>query len=114
MSQDQTPQPAEQDETQQRGTLNLRSQNAKTSYANLALITTTPEEVVLNFGVNITPVTQAREVNVEVTDRIIMTYPSAKRLAVTLSNVIQRYESQRGVIDIGRQAGGAPAPGDAR
>ena len=51
----------------------------------------------------------------EVTDRVIMSYPSAKRLAITLSNVIQRYESSRGVIDVGRQAassGGAIQGGE--
>jgi aromatic ring-opening dioxygenase LigB subunit len=104
------PQGAEGD-AQQRGTINLVAQNAKTSYANLAVLTTTPEEVVLNFGINVTPMTQDRKVNVEITDRIIMSYPSAKRLAITLGNVVKRYEEKVGVIDVGSQtvSGGAAA-----
>jgi hypothetical protein len=99
-----TPQEGAEGEAEQRGTLNLVAQDAKTSYANLAVLTTTPEEVVLNFGINVTPMTQDRKVNVEITDRIIMTYASAKRLAITLGNVVKRYEEKVGVIDVGSQA----------
>ena len=96
--------PAQSDsEEQRRSVLRLRFDRAETSYANLAVLTTTPEEVVLNFGVNVTPLTAERQVNVEVSNRIIMSYPSAKRLALTLGNVIQRYEASRGVIELGRQ-----------
>ncbi len=90
------------------GVLNLRAQGAKTSYANLAVLTTTREEVVMHFGINVNPPTSEGEVNVEVTDRIIMSYPAAKRLAITLGNLIQRYESKQGVIDVGRQPPVAP------
>lgn len=97
---------------EQRGTLNLVAQDAKTSYANIAVLTTTPEEVVLNFGINVTPMTQDRKVNIEITDRIIMSYASAKRLAITLGNVVKRYEEQKGVIDVGNQGmPAAPAQG---
>ena len=85
---------------QQRGTLNLRYDKTTTAYANIAVLTSTPEEVILNFGVNITPPTPQREVNAEISDRIIMSYASAKRLAVTLSNLIKRYEARHGLIDI--------------
>ena len=91
-------QPAEGDQ-EGRGVLRLRQDRADTTYANLTLVTTTPEEVVVNFGVSVMPPTPNREVNAEVTDRVIMTYASAKRLAITLGNVIQRYEAAKGVID---------------
>ena len=87
-------------EEERRCVLNLRYDRAQTSYANLAVLTSTREEVILNFGVNVNPPTPQREVNVDVTSRIIMTYPSAKRLAITLGNVIQRYEARHGVIDV--------------
>jgi hypothetical protein len=37
-----------------------------------------------------------------------MTYPSAKRLAVTLSNLIKRYEARNGLIDIAPPVASAP------
>lgn len=86
---------------ERRGVLNMRTQGATTSYANMAVVTTTPEEVVLNFGINVAPPTPQREVNVEIVNRVIMTYASAKRLALTLGNVLQRYEARRGPIDVG-------------
>ena len=92
---------------QQRGTLNLRYDKTVTAYANIAVLTSTPEEVVLNFGTNITPPTPQREVNAEISDRIIMTYPSAKRLAVTLGNLINRYEARHGLIDVTPQVSAA-------
>ena len=94
---------------EQRGTLNLRYENTQTAYANIAVLTSTPEEVILNFGTNITPPTPQREVNAEITNRIIMSYPSAKRLAITLSNVIKRYEARRGIIEVAPSAA-PPAP----
>ena len=95
---------------QQRAVLNLRQDRAQTSYANLAMITSTPEEVVLHFGINVSPPTRDRQVNAEITSRVIMSYPSAKRLALTLGNVIQRYEAQKGVIEVGRPAAPSVVP----
>ena len=86
-----------------RGTLRLRQENAKTSYTNFAMVTSTPEEVILNFGLNVMPPNQERQMNIEISDRVIMSYVSAKRLAIALSNVIQRYEAVRGVIQVGPQ-----------
>ena len=108
MSDNETPE-AQPDDQQARSTLNLRQDRAETHYANLAMLTSTPEEVVMHFGLNISPPTQERQVNAEITTRVVMSYASAKRLALTLGNVIQRYESQRGVIDVGRAAAPAPA-----
>ncbi len=99
------PQPAPEE---RRGVLNLNYARALTSYANLAVLTSTQEEVILNFGVNVNPPTARNEVNVEITNRIIMSYPSAKRLALTLGNIIQRYEARNGVIAVGPAEGAAP------
>lgn len=90
---------------QRRGTLNLRYSEAQASYANIAVLTATREEVIMNFGINAAPPTPDRQVNVEITNRIIMSYPSAKRLAITLGNVVQRYESAHGVIQVAPEGG---------
>lgn len=89
-----------QGDEQQRSTLRLRYDKAETSYANIAIVTSMPEEVVMNFGVNAMPPTPQREVNIEISNRLIMNYASAKRLAITLGNVIQRYEAANGVINV--------------
>jgi hypothetical protein len=108
MSEDERLSAGPDSEEQSRGVLQLRFDQAETTYANLAVLTTTPEEVVLNFGVNVTPLTADHHVNVQISDRIIMTYATAKRLALTLSNVIRRYEAARGVIELGRQPAAGP------
>ncbi|MHC4481451.1 MAG: DUF3467 domain-containing protein [Planctomycetota bacterium] len=110
MSDDEIVAPRPESEEDRRGVLNLITERAQTSYANLAVLTSTPEEIVLNFGVNVNPITESREVNVEITNRIIMSYPSAKRLALTLGNVIQRYESRNGVIELRRPEPPAQGP----
>ena len=85
---------------EQRNVLNMRFERAQTSYANLAVLASTPEEIVINFAVNVAPPTAEHQVNVEISNRIVMSYPSAKRLAIALGNVIQRYENARGVIPV--------------
>ncbi len=71
-------------------------------YANLALVNTTPEEVILNFAINVVPPSPEREVSVDINSRIILSYASAKRLALTLGNIISRYEEANGVIPMPR------------
>ena len=56
----------------------------------MALVTTTPEEVVLNFGISAVPPTPEREVVVDINNRVILSFTSAKRLALTLGSIISR------------------------
>jgi hypothetical protein len=99
-------------DAQQRGSIRLNYAAAPLHYANLALVTTTPEEVVLNFGVSAVPPTPEREVVVDISNRIILSYPSAKRLALTLGSIISRYEEMQGVIQLPRRPA-APGAGEA-
>jgi len=92
------------DAQQNRAQLRLNYENAKTSYTNFFIVNARAEEVVVNLGLSVMPPQQApdqvAQVMVEITDRMIMTYSSAKRLAVTLGNIIQQYENVNGVIDL--------------
>jgi hypothetical protein len=92
---------------QARSTLRIRQDHARTSYSNFTLVTSTPEEVMLGFAVSLMPPGPNREIQVDLSERIVMTYTSAKRLAITLSQVIQRYEAAHGVIPLQN----APAAG---
>jgi hypothetical protein len=61
------------------------------------------------FGVHLPPARQAREVEVEISHRIIMTWPSVKRLAIVLGNLIQRQEAAYGVINVQTQPSPDPS-----
>jgi hypothetical protein len=109
----QTAEPAQAADAQQRGSIRLNYASAPLHYANLALVTTTPEEVILNFGVSAVPPTPEHEVVVDINNRIILSFSSAKRLALTLGTIISRYEEMHGVIQLPTRPA-APGPGEAR
>jgi hypothetical protein len=93
-------------EGQQAGQTQIRvrfdERNMKTSYANGFRTNSTPEEVIVDFGLNLmspAPGQQNQpEMIFDVTERVIMNYPSAKRLAITLSQLIRRHEEQFGEV----------------
>lgn len=87
---------------QQEGTvLRVHERDTKTSYANVCLLSSTREEMILSFGLTLPPTqSERREAHMLVSDRIIMGLPAAKRLAIALSQAIQRYENAFGVIDV--------------
>ncbi len=81
--------------------LRVHGQDVKTSYANMCLLLSTREEMILDFGLTlIGGEAEHREAKMVVSDRIIMGLPAAKRLAIALSQAIQRYENTFGVIDL--------------
>ena len=108
------PQDVEGTEQGQQGTT-LRVQQdreAKTSYANVCLLSSTREEMFLNFGIaQPSPNRERRETAMVVSDRIIMTPAAAKRLVIGLSQAVQRYESRFGTIEIGPAPSADAAPG---
>lgn len=100
--------PIEEQAREQTGQRQIRvgmdERNLKTSYANAFRTNGTAEEVMLDFGLNL--VNPAREqegqpdVMFQVNERIILNYYSAKRLAVTLSQLIRRHEEQFGELEL--------------
>lgn len=85
----------------QRVTLRVRDHDTKTSYANVCMLSSTAEEMILNFGLRSpVPGPERREAQMLVSNRIIMGLPAAKRLAIGLSQVIQQHENTFGVIDL--------------
>jgi hypothetical protein len=97
------PEDQAQQQTGQQVRLGVDERNMKTSYANAFRTHGTAEEVMLDFGINImNPGAQAQqpEVILQLNDRIIMNYHSAKRLAITLSQMIRRHEEQFGELEL--------------
>ena len=72
--------------------------NLKSSYANVCNVSTTREEVVLIFGINNAWERGQNEVQVHLTDRLILSPFAAKRLATLLSNVMVDYEKRFGAM----------------
>ena len=70
-----------------------------TNFANVVNIQSSLEQLDLCFGTNHTwNLGNKRRVNVELTNRIIMSPPAAKRLHQALERVLQQHESRYGKL----------------
>src|SRR5438270_8706100 len=79
------------------------------SYSNFCRVTATPEEVILDFGLNPQPFATGRQ-DVKANQRIVMNFYTAKRLLTALGMTIQRHEGTFGSIelDVRRRATSQP------
>lgn len=103
MSQDQPETSAGQDPNQQVQVL-LDERELKSMYANAYRIHTSAEEVIIDLGFNMpNPNPQnpgQQQLLFKVTDRVIISYTNAKRLAISLTQLVKRYEQQFGEIPL--------------
>ena len=101
----------EQQASEQTGQQQVRrrvdERNMATNYANAFRTNGTAEEVMLDFGLNVVGQGGAAEgdkptpeILFQVNQRVIMNYYSAKRLAITLSQLIRRHEDQFGELEM--------------
>jgi len=60
----------------------------------------TPEEVFLDFGINPNAFARISDEPVQITARIVMTPPSAKRLLHLLHVMLSRHEESFGLISV--------------
>lgn len=67
-------------------------------YANFCRVTGTPEELIIDFGLNQQPMGIPKD-PIKVKQRIIVNYFTAKRLLAALSMSVQRHESVFGVLE---------------
>ena len=85
--------------------LRIDERNMQACYANAFRTNGTAEEVILDFGLNLmNPAVQQQqgqpEIIFQISERVIMNYYSAKRLAITLSQLIRRHEEQFGELEL--------------
>jgi Protein of unknown function (DUF3467) len=107
------PQPQQQPQAMQQ--FSVDSTALSTAYANFCRVTGTPEELVLDFGLN-TSMTPVQNEPVKLTHRLVVNYFTAKRLLGALHMAVQQHENVYGVLetDIQKrvrsagQAGGRP------
>ena len=76
--------------------IELKPEIAKGSYSNLAIITHSHSEFIIDFATMLPGLPKP-----EVGNRIVMTPEHAKRLFLALQDNINKYESQHGTITFG-------------
>ena len=96
----QAPRAAERPATQEQAqpTVRLDDSGAIACYANFCRVTGTPEEVILDLGLNPQPFGAASE-PMKISQRLIINYYTAKRLLAALSMTVQRHEGAFGVLE---------------
>ncbi|MDH4083959.1 MAG: DUF3467 domain-containing protein [Nitrospira sp.] len=70
----------------------------QSSYANVCNVSSTREEVALAFGVNNVWDRGQANIQIQLTNRIVLNPFAAKRLATVLSRVVTEYESRFGPL----------------
>ncbi len=93
--------------------LRIDESKMSTTYANTIRTSTTADEVVMDFGMNLPVPGQDNQpmLQFSVGSRVIMNWQGAKRLAITLGQVVRQYEERAGEIQLNRgQQGAAPQP----
>ena len=74
--------------------------NLAAAYANFFRVTGTPEELVLDFGLNTQQMTAGGSPEaVKLNQRLVMSFYTAKRLLNALQWAVSRYEGNFGVLE---------------
>ena len=89
-------QPAPPQQQPQR--VEVTDKHAISLYANFCRVTGTPEELILDFGLNAQPFGVPTE-PVDVKQRIVVNYFTAKRMLQALHMSVQRHEQAFGVLE---------------
>ncbi len=90
--------PAGQEQQQQAQRVQVDDSKATCSYANFCRVTGTPEELIIDFGLNSQPFGVPTE-PVQVTQRVVTNYYTAKRMLHALHLSVQRHEQAFGVLE---------------
>lgn len=84
-----------------RVSINWDTSNMRSTYANVCNVSSTQEEVNVIFGTNKSWQSGQSELTLEITDRLILSPFTAKRLSMLLNNVLEEYESRYGEVKVG-------------
>ncbi len=88
--------------------IQIDDSKAHSAYANFCRVTGTPEELILDFGLNSQPFGVPTE-PVSVDQRLILNFYTAKRMMHALQMTIQRQEATFGVLETNVQKRVNPA-----
>lgn len=90
---------AEHDVPQTRPQIQIDDSLVTAGYANFCRVTGTPEELIIDFGLNPQPMGTVTN-PIQVNHRIVTNFFTAKRLLHALSMTIQRHEATFGPLEI--------------
>jgi len=91
-------QAAAQQQQQQSIQVQVKDEDAIACYANFCRVTGSPEELIVDFGLNPQPVGIPKD-PIFVKQRVIMNFFTAKRLLGALQMSVQRHEAVFGVLE---------------
>jgi Protein of unknown function (DUF3467) len=95
---EETQAPAQQPQPMQQMQVDVDDTHVIAAYANFCRVTGSPEELIIDFGLNPQPVGMPKN-PIQVTQRCIVNYYTAKRLLHALSLSVQRHEAVFGVLE---------------
>jgi hypothetical protein len=81
------------------GQLQIDDSKILALYANFCRVTGTPEELIIDFGLNPQPF-EVPTTPIPVTQRIITNYYTAKRMLHALAMTLERHEATFGVVEV--------------
>ena len=93
-----SPAAAAQTPPQQPVQVQVNDDNAMATYANFCRVTGSPEELIVDFGLNPQPIGVPKD-PIQVKQRIIVNFFTAKRLLAALQMSVARHESVFGVLE---------------
>ncbi|HUG89572.1 MAG TPA: DUF3467 domain-containing protein [Planctomycetaceae bacterium] len=82
----------------QQAQITIDDNAAQALYANFCRVSSTPEELVLDLGLNPQPYATGPQ-TIRVSQRVILNHFTAKRLLSALSMALQRHEQAFGVLE---------------
>jgi len=88
----------EQAPVPQRQQVDVDESKATSCYANFCRVTGTPEELIVDFGLNAQPFGVPTEA-IKVSQRLVINYYTAKRLLNALHLTVKRHEDAFGVLE---------------
>ena len=93
-------------------TVPISMDKAETIYSNMCRGVMTAEEVILDFALNPNINGRVLDESVAVDTRVVMSFPSAKRLLHLLHTIVSKHEETFGVVplDINQRLQSRPAP----
>ena len=90
--------PAQQPQAPAAPQITLDDSHLIACYANFCRISSTPEELIIDLGLNPQPMARV-DTTINVSQRIIMNHYTAKRMLGDLSMALQRHEQTFGVLE---------------
>ena len=82
----------------QQGAVQVDDTGLEPIYTNFCRVTGTPEEVILDFGLNTEPFGRATA-KIKLNQRMVCNFYTAKRLLMALSVAVQRHEKAFGILE---------------